>query len=412
MEQPLNHQKTSGEWILELKNTHLFRNIADDELVKVAQFTKIEFFEPETVIFHEGDPGEKIYFQLDGYSTLFLGSAEAPTILTDGKAGDCFGEMSVIDNEPRSASLKTIDPTHFLTIDQVNFEKLLTVGNSRFSINLMHFLSQRLRHTDTLLIQMLQKKNVKLEETLSLLKTTQDELLRKERLSTLGRMASMIVHDLRNPLTSISSIGYVLTHQDLSKDQRGKYGKMMNDEIHRLVDLIEEILLFAKEKSSLHLESVDLKELLHEMPKKLEKVTPNEVAWTIEVDTENTVTLDQNRIQRALLNLCKNACEAFLVSKVENPTILLKAVDEESTIKFTVHDNGPGISEEIKDSLFDAFVSSGKPQGTGLGLAIVKKVAEDHQGKILVESSAALGTQFNLIIPKRALSQESGSTGA
>ena len=393
--------KSPAEWILQLKNTHLFHNIADEQLVDIAQYTKLEHLEADQIVFHEGAPGEKIFFQLDGESVVFLGSDDKPTILTKGQPGDCFGEMAVIDKLPRSASLKTTTPTHFLTIDQANFEKILMGGHSRFSINLMHSLSQRLRQTDAQLIEMLQQENTKLEETLTLLKNTQNELLAKERLSTLGRMASMIVHDLRNPLTSISTMGYILTSEDLSEEQRENYGNILNSEIHRLVEMIEEILLFAKDQSSLQLTATDISVLFAKVKEEMEKSTQSwPIAWKLESSVGQSYSLDASRLHRAFLNLCKNSWEALKLAKSSSPMVKIEAYETEEGLIFLIQDNGPGIPEAIRETIFDAFVSNGKSHGTGLGLAIVKKVVDDHRGKIHHLSSPEKGTQFEIIIPK------------
>ena len=393
--------KSPAEWILQLKNTHLFHNIPDEQLVEIAQYTQLEHLDAEQIVFQEGDPGEKIFFQLDGESVVFLGPDARPTILTKGHPGDCFGEMAVIDKQPRSASLKTTTPTHFLTIDQANFEKILMGTHSRFSINLMHSLSQRLRQTDAQLIEMLQQENAKLEDTLTLLKNTQNELLAKERLSTLGRMASMIVHDLRNPLTSISTMGYVLTNQDLSEEQRENYGNILNSEIQRLVEMIEEILLFAKDQSSLQLTPTDISGLFAKVKEDMEQSTQSwPVEWKLESSVKKSYSLDASRLHRAFLNLCKNAWEALKLAKSAAPVVQIEAYETEEGLAFRIQDNGPGIPEEIQETIFDAFVSTGKSHGTGLGLAIVKKVVDDHRGQIHYRSSLDTGTQFEILIPK------------
>ncbi len=400
---PIKNQviKTPAEWILKLRDTPLFRDIPEDQLIEISKYTAVTQYGSEEIIFREGDVGEQIVFQLDGRSLLFLGNVEKPTVLTEGKPGDCFGEMAVIDQQPRSASLKTIEPTHFLTIDRLNFEQLIMGGHSRFSINLMKFLSQRIRQTDILLIEMLQKKNSTLEETLALLKKTQNELLQKERLSTLGRMASMIVHDLKSPLTSVSTLGYVLSHQDLSNEQRINYGKLLNEEITRLVEMIEEILLFAKDQSNLHLKPTDVSQLLKRLRDAMERSTQGwDVQWNITDDVKADLHLDSDRIYRALANLCKNSWEALKAAQTQLPQIDVDVHETEESLEFSVRDNGPGIPEEIHDSLFDAFVTSGKPQGTGLGLAIVKKVVNDHRGLIECKSSPENGTTFKISIPK------------
>ncbi|MBF0276247.1 MAG: cyclic nucleotide-binding domain-containing protein [SAR324 cluster bacterium] len=392
--------QSAAEWVLQVKDTRLFQDIPEDQLVEIAQYMEIQFLEAEQLVFTEGEVGEKIFVQLDGESSLFLGNAEKTTFLTTGTRGDCFGEMAVIDNQPRSASLKTTAPTHFLIINQSNFKKILKVGHSQFSINLMRSLSRRLRETDTLLIDMLQKENSKLESTLTLLKKTQNQLLAKERLSTLGRMASMIVHDLRNPLTSISTMGYVLTHQNLSVEQRGSYGSMLNSEINRLKEMTEEILLFAKDQSALHLIPTDLSHFFDKLKEELQQIAQSwPVEWKMKSSVASSCALDSNRLHRAFLNLCKNSWEALKSARTPSPLVQIEAYETNDHLKFVIQDNGPGIPPEIQETFFDAFVSAGKSGGTGLGLAIVKKVMEDHRGEIQ-HCSTGSGTLFQITLPK------------
>ena len=92
----------------------------------------------------------------------------------------------------------------------------------------------------------------------------------------------------------------------------------------------------------------------------------------------------------------KNALEAM--KKGGTFSITVDEVDGE--IRFSLKDTGSGIPEEIKNKLFDSFVTSGKEGGTGLGLAIVKKVIDEHKGRIEVESKKGKGTIFNIFIPK------------
>ena len=81
-------------------------------------------------------------------------------------------------------------------------------------------------------------------------------------------------------------------------------------------------------------------------------------------------------------------------------TFTLKAAEVNGKVEFLLSDSGKGIPEEIKDKLFDSFVTSGKEGGTGLGLAIAKKVVEEHKGHIEVESEVGKGTTFKIYIPK------------
>ena len=110
---------------------------------------------------------------------------------------------------------------------------------------------------------------------------------------------------------------------------------------------------------------------------------------------------DPQKMERALLNLAVNACEA--VPNREGK-IAFDIVSTAETFEIRVSDNGPGIPAAIRNNLFDPFVSAGKPNGTGLGLAIVSKIIADHGGTVCVESTSARGTTFLVKLPRVQLS--------
>ncbi len=108
------------------------------------------------------------------------------------------------------------------------------------------------------------------------------------------------------------------------------------------------------------------------------------------------VYVDPEKISRVFMNIMKNALEAM----AKGGTFRIEASQENGEVKFSLSDTGGGIPEEIRDKLFDSFVTSGKEGGTGLGLAIVKKVIDEHKGRIEVESETGVGTTFNIYFKK------------
>ena len=104
---------------------------------------------------------------------------------------------------------------------------------------------------------------------------------------------------------------------------------------------------------------------------------------------------DEDKLIRVFLNIAKNAKEAMKNSG----DFLFKISDEENFVLFEMTDNGPGIPEEIRDHLFDSFVTSGKENGTGLGLAIVRKIVDEHKGEISLNTIVGRGTTFYIKMP-------------
>jgi signal transduction histidine kinase len=106
---------------------------------------------------------------------------------------------------------------------------------------------------------------------------------------------------------------------------------------------------------------------------------------------------DPQKMERALLNLAVNACEAV---PNRQGKISFDIVSTPEIFEIRVSDNGPGIPVAIRNNLFDPFVSAGKPNGTGLGLAIVSKIIADHGGAVSVESTSVNGTTFLVKLPR------------
>jgi len=104
------------------------------------------------------------------------------------------------------------------------------------------------------------------------------------------------------------------------------------------------------------------------------------------------IYIDPEKISRVFMNIMKNALEAM--EKGGTFSIAVEKVDDE--VEFSLSDTGKGIPAEIKDHLFDSFVTSGKKDGTGLGLAIVKKIIDEHNGRIEVDSEPGAGTTFKI----------------
>jgi signal transduction histidine kinase len=243
--------------------------------------------------------------------------------------------------------------------------------------------------------------NEKLEAALSQLHHAQDRMLHAERLSAIGTMTAMVVHDLRSPISLIHSASGELVRdaESLGSGEVRSLGQAVRDESDRLERLSAELLDITRHSTaSCATEETALDDVVAEVATSL---TRDAAHQGVEVDLELTsaarLPLHEESLRRALSNLICNALEAM--SDGGRLLVRTEATRDEATIRIV--DSGPGVPEEIRSQAFEPFVTSGKPRGTGLGLAIVKKVVEDHGGRVTLEKAEGGGAAFEIQLPTR-----------
>jgi signal transduction histidine kinase len=218
-----------------------------------------------------------------------------------------------------------------------------------------------------------------------------------ERLAVIGKMASTIIHDFKTPMQVIRASVELSSNDAVPAAKRTEYGRMIERELDRMVDMAQELLEFARGDRRMARSNVVIDTFLAEAINGWRQVGAQS---GIEVDFTPfapgvTVFMDKEKIHRALNNIVVNAFEVLgRDGRVSVGTqVGLKAV----TIRVT--DAGPGIPDAIRETIFEPFATFGKAQGTGLGLAMAKKAVDDHQGAIAVESAPGTGTTFSISLP-------------
>ena len=226
------------------------------------------------------------------------------------------------------------------------------------------------------------------------LRRSQNELVKAERLAATGKLAASVAHEIRNPLTSLRMTVQMLAEKDEKQHQgadREAYHVILG-EIDRLALAVEELLTFARPRPPQRVPT-DLNRLVQDTVKFLERQLQHaRVKAVVEADgaLPPAVAVDPNKIRQLLVNLILNAMQAM----VRDGTVTLRTRWEPArrVAVLEVADTGPGIPAEVRDRIFDPFVST-KPGGGGLGLAIAKQVAEEHGGTIRFETGKT-GTTF------------------
>jgi two-component system, NtrC family, sensor histidine kinase HydH len=204
-----------------------------------------------------------------------------------------------------------------------------------------------------------------------------------------------IVHDLRNPLSTIHGSAELLISSRLSEPQIQRIGRNMYGASIRIKELLDEVLTRFRggERGA---EPTDLGELVASAVDKIALVAEAQSVEIVQnVPQDLVLPLDRQRIQRVLVNLLVNALDVM----PDGGTIRISALLEHHSVLIKVRDTGPGIASEIRDRIFHPFVTAGKAGGLGLGLAFSRQAVIDHGGRMWVESGS-VGACFAFCLPR------------
>jgi signal transduction histidine kinase len=219
-----------------------------------------------------------------------------------------------------------------------------------------------------------------------------------ERLTSIGRLLSQVIHDFKTPMTVISGHAQLMVDEE-SREARQEHAELILKQFDVLSAMQREVLDFARGKSALFVRRVYIRKFFAELEGQIRLETENlPVELVVNVDSKLVARFDEARVARALHNLARNAIEAM---GEKGGRLELAAEMRDGELVVRVSDTGPGIPADVEGRLFQSFVTSGKRHGTGLGLAIVKKIVEEHGGRIDVTSSPS-GARFELFFPQAA----------
>jgi signal transduction histidine kinase len=228
--------------------------------------------------------------------------------------------------------------------------------------------------------------------------SSQRQKIETERIAALGRAASSISHDLRHYLAAVVANAEFLYEAEELKLNRNEIYEEIKTAANQMTDLIDSLRELSSQRPAIIPEPGDLAPVIR---RGIDAVRAREAYRTAEIilDGESDLhgVFDSRKMERVFFNLILNACE----TGGDAPTIVsvnARTVGEDFEIR--IADNGSGIAPLIRETLFDAFVSFGKPNGTGVGLAIVAKIVQDHGGTVAVEHTSESGTVMLVRLPR------------
>jgi signal transduction histidine kinase len=220
--------------------------------------------------------------------------------------------------------------------------------------------------------------------------------LERAKLASLKELAYGASHEINNPLANISTRAQALLVEEKHPERRKKLATIVA-QAFRAHEMISDLMLFAK-PPTLNVEKCELNPLLTKLvDEALPEAKEQQTELSFEIDPpELTLTADPTHLAVAIKALIRNAVEAL----GQGGNIVVAATSEESEVVISVIDDGPGISPQVREHLFDPFYS-GREAGRGLGFGLSKcwRIAELHGGRIEVESEPGHGATFRLILP-------------
>lgn len=364
--------------MVSLSACKLFDGLGATELNTLRGLCRIEQFPAGREIFREGDPGDAVYVIRAGSVEIAaeVGS-DKKQIITKLGPGDFFGEMSVIELKPRSATATAAEPT---VVYRIPAGEMLTFVHQTpdIAVNMMRQISHRLRDFNVRHVQ---------------------EISQAERLSLVGRFARSIIHDLKNPLNIIGLTAEMAGASNATPEFRQMASQRIRTQVERITELINEILEFTQGSgAAIALATVDYAGFVRHT---VEEIRQDLELKGVAVHLENEppavpMNVDPARLRRVFHNLLHNAADVLPNGGI----VMLRFTLKEGRIINEVEDTGPGIAPEIAPKLFEPFATFGKKSGTGLGLSICKRIVEDHRGRIWAESKPGRGALFIFSIPR------------
>jgi signal transduction histidine kinase len=363
--------------VVALESVSLFRSLAAAELQALRAIAQERKFPSGQEIFREGNPGDGVYLIKDGLVEISASvGGQMSRALSQLGPGEIFGEMAVIEQQPRSATATALKETVVYFIPRDAMLGLLQ-RSPTLTLNFLQETSRRLREFDQVHLR---------------------KLVQAESLAVLGNLARSIVHDLKTPLTIISLSAETAGMPAITPEKRAQSLERIRKQVRRVNDMVGDILEFTRGRpANANFATAVYSKFIGDMLPDLQAEVGAKSA-SIELKNEPpavNVQLDARRLGRVFYNLSRNSTDVML----DGGRVFLRFQADAKEIITEIEDTGPGVPPAIAGKLFEPFVTSGKSNGTGLGLSICKKIVEDHRGRIWARQESGRGAIFCFALP-------------
>lgn len=348
-----------------LRQTDLFIGFSDAELRQFAGKVTEITLAPGQVLFQEGDSDQEMFVVVEGALSIF----KEKRIITSVLAGDYVGEMAILEDKPRSASVEAVTACRLLKITAAQFQEYLAT-QPKSLVSMMTTLSCRVRRDTEMIADDFEKANI-------------------------------LIHDMKNSLATFLYLD--LLKKKYPDGQTVEFISHMQEARSNLLTMMNEALAGAK-----HLCHIGHGREPASMTKLLQDIIATECNLHPDLrDKEVTVTdqgpyppfaFDRLELRRALTNLLINAGQA---SKPGDP-ITIVYTQNDTIAEVAIHDRGAGIAQELRRKIFSPRFTT-KTDGNGLGLASCKMIVESkHHGELTIEDNPGGGSIFRLRLPVTA----------
>jgi signal transduction histidine kinase len=369
-----------------------FPGIKPDEVEEIIAQSRVKSYPAGTVICREDALENTFYMILAGdlEVTKVINNFET-RLLKTLTPGDFFGEMALIHNAPRAATVITKTDAVVLELEKEGFERVLKKSPS-VALAMVHEISDRLRQNDQMAVEDLRMRAGELADAYQQL--AEQDLVRREFLTT-------VAHELRTPLMTANGYLQLLQKGAVSQEQLAGVIDIIARNANQIAVLVNDILFLQEIELVLpEFQNVDINEITRSVVENYkEKAEARGIQLKFQKENVPPVNGDEKSLERALTALVDNAIKF----SPQGGEVQIKVSIKDSKIIVTVEDQGIGIAPEAMPNIFNRFYHLEKSGndlfgGLGLGLSIARQVIKQHGGMLELESTPGKGSTFTITL--------------